>query len=228
MTFKLETWQGIAVALFVYLAVGYTNQFATENTVSYVMDTPPLYDRGHNVLPLVPKLYADIAVVSIVAYFVLRWGIRYPKALENYLWIVAILFVGRVAMFTVTQIPPARPECSTRKPGDPIRYRVFQKGWKECKDLIYSGHTLHTVLALLFILYLSKSVLEKFIVTIAVGIALVLIIASRIHYTVDVLLATFITILVFFAWPGVDNVIDNILKGGLYGITLTQTHNLAK
>jgi len=38
MTFKLETWQGIAVALFVYLAVGYTNQFATENTVSYVMD----------------------------------------------------------------------------------------------------------------------------------------------------------------------------------------------
>ena len=228
MSFKLETWQGIGIALFVYLAVGYINQFATENAVSYVMDMPPLYDRGHNVLPVVPKIYADILVITIVLYFLLRWGIKYPKALENYLWIVTILFVGRVVMFTVTQLPPAEPECSNKKPGEPIHYQVMRKGWKECKDLIYSGHTLHAVLVLLFVLYLSKSILEKIIVTIAVGIALVLIIASRLHYTVDVLLATFITILVFFAWPGVDNVIDNILKGGLYGITLTQTHNLTK
>jgi hypothetical protein len=129
-------------------------------------------------------------------------------------------------MFSVTQLPPPRPGCSSKKPGDPKHYRVLRKTWKECKDLIYSGHTLHSVLVLLFVLYLAKSSLEKVIVAVAVGIALVMIIASRIHYTVDVLLATFVTILVFYAWPGVDKVIENIRVGGIYGITLSQTHNL--
>lgn len=226
MAFKLETWEGIIIALIVYGAVGYINQFVAENTVWQEMDTPPLYDLGHNALPLVPKLYADVVVVAIVAYFVLRWGLRYPKTLENYLWIVTVLFVGRVVMFSVTQMPPARPECSSKKAGDPKHFRVLKKTWKQCTDLIFSGHSLHAVLVLMFVLYLAKSTLEKVVVTVAVAIALVLIIASRIHYTVDVLLATLITILVFFAWPGTDKVIENIRQGGLYGITLRQTHNL--
>ncbi len=228
MAFKLQTWEGIIIALIVYATIGYINQYVTENTVSHVMDQPPLYDRGHNAFPLVPKLYADIIVITIVAYFILRWGIRYPKTLENYLWIVTILFVGRVFMFSVTQLPPPRPGCSSRKPDDPKHYRVLKKTWKECKDLIYSGHTLHVVLVFLFVMYLAKSTLEKVIVTVAVGIALVLIIASRIHYTVDVLLATFVTILVFFAWPGVDKVIENIRTGGLYGMVLRQTHTIVR
>jgi hypothetical protein len=226
MAFKLPTWAGITIAIIVYLIVGYINQFATENTIYYVIDQPPLYDSGHNVLPLVPKIYADMTVISIVSYFILRWGFLYPKTLENYLWLATILFIGRIAMFSVTQLPPPIPGCSSKKPDEPIHFQVMRTKWQECKDLIYSGHTFHTVLVLLFILYLSNSNLEKLIITVVSGIALVLIIASRIHYTVDVLLATLITILVFYAWPGVDKVINNIRVGGLYGITLSQTHNL--
>lgn len=221
---KLGTYEGIFVALVVYLAVGYVNQYVAENTVSHVMDIPPLYDRGHNALPLFPKKYADIAVVAIVAYFVLRWGIRYPKTLENYLWIATILFVARVFMFSMTQLPPPRPGCSSKKEGDPKHYRVLKKTWQECKDLIFSGHTLHTVLVMLFVLYLAKSPLEKTLVVLASGIALVLIVGSRIHYTVDVLLASLITILIFYSWPGVDSVISNITEGGLYGLALKQTY----
>lgn len=226
MAFHLTNLEGIVIALILYGVVGYINQYVTENTVSHVMDYPPLFDRGHNAFPLVPKLYADVIVISIVAYFVLRWGVRYPKTIENYLWIVVFLFIGRVVMFSMTQLPPPLPGCSAKKPGDPKHFRVLKKSWKECKDLIYSGHTLHAVLVLLFVLYISKSVLEKVVVACAVVIAIVMIIASRIHYTVDVLLATLLTILVFFAWPGVDKVIENIRAGGTYGIMLSHMRNL--
>jgi hypothetical protein len=228
MAEQLKTWQGIVLAIVFYLLVGYINQYVSENTVSHVIDLPPLYDRGHNAFPVISKTYPDVAVILIVAYFVIRWGIRYPKVLENYLWIVTVLFVGRVVMFSVTQLPPPHPGCTSKKQGDPKHYRVLRKTWMECKDLIYSGHTLHSVLVLLFVLYLSKSIFEKALLSVVVGITLVLIIASRIHYTVDVLLATFISILVFYAWPGVDKVIQNITQGGLYGITLSQTHDLTK
>ncbi|QIG60037.1 PAP2 superfamily protein [Dishui Lake large algae virus 1] len=226
---KLETWQGIIIALVVYGVVGYANQFGAENQIlQYEMGHPPLYDRIHNVLPVVPKLWTDVLTVSIVGYFVLRWGIKYPKVLENYLWIVAILFVGRVIIFTMTQFPPARPECSTRTEGEKLHFRVFKKGWRECKDALYSGHTLHVVLVLLFVLYLSKSTAEKSVLFALVILDLTLILASRIHYTCDVLVATLVTILMFYAWPGVDNVVKNIAEGGIYGIMLKQTHNLMK
>jgi membrane-associated phospholipid phosphatase len=91
---------------------------------------------------------------------------------------------------------------------------------------MYSGHTFHTVLALLFILYLSKSTLEKSIVFVVALLNLTLIIASRIHYSCDVLVAILVTILIFYAWPGVDNVVRNILEGGIYGVMLKQTHVL--
>ena len=227
MAYKMPTWFGIAVALTVYLIVGYANQFGAENQIiQYEEEHPPLYDRLHNILPVVPKLWTDVLTVGIVTYFILVWGIKYPKTIENYLWIAAILFVGRVLCFTVTQFPPARDECSTRVKGEKVHFRVFQKNWKTCNDAMYSGHTFHTVLALLFILYLSKSTLEKSIVFVVALLNLTFIIASRIHYSCDVLVAILVTILIFYAWPGVDNVVRNILEGGIYGVMLKQTHVL--
>jgi len=227
MAYKMPTWLGIAIALTVYLVVGYANQFGAENQrIQYDEEHPPLYDRLHNVLPVVPKLFPDVLTVGIVSYFLLVWGIRYPKIIENYLWIATFLFVGRVLCFTVTQFPPARDECSTRKEGEKVHFRVFSKNWKTCNDAMYSGHTFHTMLALLFILYLSKSTIEKTIIFLLVLLDLTLIIASRIHYSCDVLVATLVTILMFYAWPGVDNVIKNITDGGIYGLMLKQTHVL--
>lgn len=223
----LSTTQGILLALFVYGAVGYANSFAEKNQVlQYGIDNPPLYDRLHNALPVFSKFYADVLAVALVAYFILRWGIKYPKVIENYLWIVTMLFIGRVLTFTVTQFPPSRPGCSTRREGDRIIANPFPKGWQSCRDMLYSGHTLHTVLVLLFVLYLSKSTGEKAVVSVLVLLELVLIIGSRMHYSCDVFIATLVTILIFYSWPGVDNVIRNIGEGGIYGVMLKQTHQL--
>lgn len=224
---KLTTTQGIIIALVAYATVGYANAFAEKNQIlEYPINNPPLYDRLHNVLPLFPKLYADILAIGLVGYFIIRWGFKYPKIIENYLWIVTFLFIGRVLTFTMTQFPPSRPGCSTRREGDKLITNPFPKDWQSCRDMMFSGHTLHVVLVLLFILYLSKSSAEKTIVFLLVLIELIFIVGSRMHYSCDVFIATLVTILIFYSWPGVDNVFENIVEGGLYGVMLTQTHNL--
>jgi membrane-associated phospholipid phosphatase len=208
------------IAIIVYLMIGYINEFTAENQIYHDINAPPLYDRGHNLLPLIPKNLPDIGLIIFILYFVVRWGIQYPHALINYLWILAFLFVGRVVLLSMTQIPPALPGCSTVEKGENLYFNVFRKDWNECLDYMYSGHTMHCVLVALFTLFLAPSNWEKILVILFTILELILIIGSRIHYTTDVLVGTLVTILIFFAWPGINNIWENIYKGGIYGVAL--------
>lgn len=210
----------LAIALMAYFTMGYINELIAENQVVREMKRPPLFDRGHNILPQYPQVYADGMMIAFVLYFLCRWAIKYPNTLVNYLWIIAILFIGRVITFSMTHVPPPKPGCSTIEHGEKIHYRVFRKGWKECLDMMYSGHTIHIVLVCMFTLYLSQFVAEKIAVVILTIVSICFIVGSRMHYTGDVLIATIITILVFFAWPGIDQIFKNIKHGGIYGSSL--------
>lgn len=207
-------------AFIVYLLMGYVNQFAAENQVYHNINEPPLYDRGHNLMPRIDKIFPDIGLMVVAVYFIIRWCIPYPNVLINYLWIVSLLFIGRVILLSVTQLPPAIPGCSTVKKGDKFHFKLLREKWISCIDYMFSGHTLHCVLIALFTMYLSTHALEKGIIVIATLIEIVLIIASRIHYTSDVLVATLISILVFFAWPGIGNIKTHVTAGGMYGSLL--------
>ena len=210
----------LTTAFAVYLIMGYINQFAAENQVYHNVNNPPLYDRGHNLIPHLNKIYPDIGVVLLIGYFVIRWGIPYSNVLINYLWIVSLLFVGRVILLSVTQLPPAITGCSTVKKGDKLHFKLLRKKWRTCIDYMYSGHTLHCVLVALFTIYLSTHTFEKGIIVAATLIEMVLIIGSRIHYTSDVLIGTLVSILVFFAWPGIGNIKTHVTAGGIYGSLL--------
>jgi hypothetical protein len=204
----------------VYAIVGYINLFTTENQIYHSINDPPLYDRGHNLMPRIDSKWANLGVGLIICYFIIRWGFQYPNVLTNYLWIVSLLFVGRVIILSVTQLPPAVTGCSTVKKGDKLHFVIGNKKFKECLDYMYSGHTLHCVIVALFTLYLSTYTLEKALIALAVLVELVLIVGSRMHYTSDVLVATLVSTLVFFAWPGIGNVKKHIMHGGLYGLLM--------
>lgn len=207
----------LIVAIVVYLIVGYINQFVAMNQIYHSINQPSMFDRVHSILPVFSKKYPDYGVGLFVLYFILRWGIQYPDAMINYLWIISLLFIGRVIVMSVTQFPPALPNCSTARAGEPYRFNVFQKGWNECLNYMYSGHTIHTVLVALFTVFLSNSHVEKVAVVLLALLELVFIIGSRIHYTADVLVGSLVTVLAFFAWPGIDKVLENIWVGGRYG-----------
>ena len=212
--------KNLAIAIVFYLLIGYTNEFVAENQVYHSINDPPLFDRGHKLLPLLSKKLPDIGLIAFIVYFILRWGVRFPTTLINYLWIISLLFIGRVFLLSVTQFPPALPGCSTVSHGDTLYFNVFRQGWNECLDYMYSGHTIHCVLVALFTLYLSKSGLEKTTIILALLLELIFIVGSRIHYTTDVLVGTLVTILIFFSWPGIDNLTKHIYSGGIYGTIL--------
>jgi hypothetical protein len=199
--------QGIIIAIVLYLLVGYINEFFATNQVYWMVNQKPLFDRGFNLIPQIPYHYADFLLIILAVYFIMRWGIKNVQIIENYLWIITILFIGRVLAFSSTQIPPAVEGCKSRKATDSITWFVGPKR-DECMDYMYSGHTIHAVLIALFVLFLSNSKIEKVIIVLLVIIELFFIIGSHMHYTADVIIGTTVTVLMFFAWPGIDSVFD--------------------
>lgn len=212
-----------AVALTVYLAVLYICEFAAENQVYYMVDRKPLFDRGHNWFPVVPSLYADVVLGFLMVYFVLRVALQNNVSiLTNYLCLVALLFSGRILLLYATQLPPPVPNCSTVKKGDPLHFDLLNSQWKECMDLMYSGHTLHSTLIFLFILYMSPYPAEQFAIGLVVLAELYLIVASRMHYTADVVVAVIVSILAFLSWTDIAGIQHLWYFGGAYGRALRQ------
>jgi hypothetical protein len=209
--------KALLFAIAAYLTVGYINEFTAENQVYHNINDPPLYDRGHEFFPVISDIYPNGLLIALICYFVARWGIRYPNTLINYLWMITFLFAGRVILLTITQLPPPVPGCSTVSKGDPLHFHVLNKGWKECMDLMYSGHTIHSVLISLFVLYLSPYAWEKILISGVTMIELVLIISSRLHYSSDVLVASLVTFLTFVAWTDINEIAHHWYHGGNYG-----------
>jgi len=206
----------LLIAVVFYLLIIYLSNFIAENQVNHSINNPPLFDRGHNFLPIINKDLPNIGLVLFLIYFIFRWGIQYKDVLINYLWIISILFIGRMFIFSITQIPPAFENCKTVTDADLIHFNLFKDGWNECIDYMFSGHTMHCVLIAIFTLYLSEYTFEKVLIVLATITELVFIVGSRIHYSADVLVATLVTILAFFSWPGISRVLKTINNGGLY------------
>ena len=74
---------------------------------------------------------------------------------------------------------------------------AFNKIFNTCNDYMFSGHTVHVISFLLFILYFSKNIIEKIILICFAIFLLFIIINSRMHYTSDIIVAVIITFLLF-------------------------------
>ena len=65
---------------------------------------------------------------------------------------------------------------------------------------MFSGHAAYYVLMTMFFIYFGKNKIENIIILIYAIIGTITVIAGRLHYTVDIFVATFITILSFYTF----------------------------
>lgn len=115
----------------------------------------------------------------------------------------------RIISFTVTQLPSPNYHC---REGESTAIREMPSSWighilvdisrqatHGCGDLIFSSHTTFVLVGMLTYTEYGEILLVKIIGWIGVGFMSLCIIASRKHYTVDVVVAWYTVPLIFFA-----------------------------
>ena len=192
----------LLLLFFYYVMISYLSGFVAINLVDTIKHNPPLPDIFYNIIPQISSYYPNILLLIYYFYFSVRI-IRYDhrRYIIRLLKYLSILLTMRIITFSVTTVPPSSRGCYGRNPGEPIIWNVvsvlLSKNGNTCVDYMFSGHTTYFILLLLFMYEISRSFTEKLLNTIYVVIGIITIIAGRIHYSADVVVAIFMTTLCY-------------------------------
>jgi len=192
-------------SILIYIFISIITVFITENITDREIKHPPLYDMIHENTPVYPNPYVpDYLVLFFIFYTIIRWGlIDFKKVTLFFLSLSVILFM-RLFTFTLTQTAPPRKLDSKWRIDHCKRNLMkhfgisFNKISSTCVDNMYSGHASHIVVAVTIILLYSKSIYEKIGLSLLALISIITIITGRLHYTSDVIIATYISSLMVF------------------------------
>lgn len=183
-----------------FVVVFILTKISTVRVTMKVSEDPrePLEDVIHSALPewvAEYQEYTDWFPTMAVVLFVIFD--RFEHALE-FIWLLGILYFLRLVSYSVTIVP--NPDANCNKSPDTALRGVFHQVWQEgCGDLIFSGHTMCMVLASLFVCrycFPGNPVVAGALVAYNVA-GMLLIVGTRMHYTVDVFIATVVTVLLF-------------------------------
>ncbi|EIE27550.1 hypothetical protein COCSUDRAFT_11455 [Coccomyxa subellipsoidea C-169] len=231
-----ERWKTILLgAVFQYV-----HAMATQ--LAHRMHRPmaqPLHDVGFDLLPELGKSnewVSELIFTSLFVSFVL-WTFSpfvFPKKrfytavlYSRILTALVVCQTLRILSFTVTQLPASNYHC---REGQVTAIREMPEHWwghvavdlqrqatHGCGDLIFSSHTTFALVGALTYTEFGTHNATKVITWLAVAVLSVLIVASRKHYSVDVLIAWYVVPLVFWTlsrrWTTKRNVTDGVLLG---------------
>ena len=180
-----------------YIILAYLNSFIANNISLPEGVTPKLFDVGHYLFPEISTFYPDILFFSLLTYFIFRWRNNHDL-LKAFFLICSSLFFIRLLTFPVTQIPPAFNEADCFKPSadGPWIFFTFYSS-STCVDYMFSAHAFHLTVISLITLYNSKNYFERILIPLSAIINLMIIIASRMHYTVDIVIGFVLSILIY-------------------------------
>ncbi|CAG8503843.1 10838_t:CDS:2 [Ambispora gerdemannii] len=167
-------------------------------------DMKPLVDLGFKVLPETDKVFlADLFMLTLLvgSVFFTLFMAESNRAriiiVRRIFWLLGILLFFRTITLSTTTLPSPK-NCTPVDTGSfwfmlKQGVHLILGGVKACTDNIYSGHTIFiTTSIILFRVYCKYPYLTYYsYVHGTTGICLL--VATRLHYTVDVLLAVFIT-----------------------------------
>jgi len=170
-------------------------------------NVPDLPDLGFDFLPsLYDKDSIGNNLLVITGIFTLCRCILHRKGLTmmrrfSFLWM--ILIIGRCTTLVATSYPdPSRSCRSYKAPSTMTSFlieSVYRPEFLTCGDLMYSGHTVYFTLMGLLWSYYSIYNFEK-LVWIPIGLSLLILVATRVHYLNDVIIAFYLTNLVWYLY----------------------------
>lgn len=181
----------------------------------------PLHDRIFTVFPDLTEMRSwlpDMFLTSLLGLTILFnvFWIHKPRmeyqgfvVARRMLWMLVTLYFFRTWSFLVTTVPSPLRGCTGKYLPENITTREMVPGYLKligqmatgsvtaCTDNIYSGHTsLITILVMTFIMYSGINWLKVY-ATIHGTVALLTIVVTRLHYTVDVYIALLVASFVF-------------------------------
>jgi len=170
-------------------------------------NVPDLPDLGFDLLPplLEDDLFGNallpvVGVSTIVRAIFHKHGLTMARRLV-FLW--TILVLGRCTTLVATSYPDASFSCrnytSPTTLEDFLIETVYRKHFLTCGDLMYSGHAVYFTLMGLSWSYYSVYMLEK-LVWIPISFCLLILISTRVHYTTDVMVAFYLTMLSWYLY----------------------------
>jgi len=181
--------------------------------VYYRRPSPPLLpDLIHEVVPYIPAVNVInwmISLGAITMFLYLIWPTKVNSfiILRRAFVIYSLTMMFRNITMTVTNLPDPSPTC----PKDsnftidlsPKNILKFLFGGFTCGDLIFSGHTIGLLLPTLIIQhYFSGIIILVMWINTIVGS--VLVVFSRLHYGVDVIITFFVLPCIWFIYHSIS------------------------
>ena len=203
---KLNIIYIIILLLFVTIIEGLigrnNDKYLEKSKLINKVNNKNIYDLGFNYIPRINKKYnyIDDILIFVIFFGMILFNINYKNFILLYL---IIRFIRMVCMLSIT-MPPADKNCfkKLKLKQKSFKYIKFITG--HCGETIFSGHTTLLVLCMLFIMPKVNNFF-KILLFVYGLIGSILIIALRHHYTIDVILAWVITILVYISYFGKNN-----------------------
>lgn len=197
----------IAVSVFfvtVFIMTQMSLRSVTDLAREKNMDSP-LPDIYHTVLPTKMREWHEYADWLPIIPLVMFLAIDRFKNAGDFITMISLIYLMRAISFSLTVLPSPDTSCKCEWEDTPNTFLrsilniLYQEG---CNDLIFSGHTSMMLMSSLFIMYyyLQGKYLQQFMLIMFNCIGVFVIIGTRLHYSVDVFIATIITTLLFFAF----------------------------
>ncbi|CAI2172709.1 11247_t:CDS:2 [Funneliformis geosporum] len=195
-------------SMLAFVIVGFSCTFAIQSSdyrwKTSGDDMMALVDLGFKVIPYTEQLFlADLFMLTLlvgslgISLFLAESNIARLIIVRRIFWMLTFLLGFRMITLSVTTLPSPK-DCNPLEPGN--FWDMFKTGVhlitgtvKACTDNIFSGHSIFiTTSVILLRVYCRYKIIIYYSYLHGLA-ALSFLVATRIHYTVDVLLAVFIT-----------------------------------
>ncbi|KAF9927326.1 hypothetical protein FBU30_003325 [Linnemannia zychae] len=218
-----------SLIFFVVVCIGmaFCNQFSDHRFIKTNYTHIILEDRGFDIFPAQQDITpANTFVMTSVVFTLIGIALLCPSmqtriiVIRRVFWVVGALSVLRATTLSVTTMPTPKVGCKPATAtgfGDMflIALQMIPGTVQACTDDIFSGHTVFMVTcAIQWRLYMRNSWI-KYFTFIYITVGLYFVVATRLHYTVDVVLAIFIT---YAMWSFYMAMVDTVMEKEYFGI----------